>query len=194
MSGENYVYPQYAKIMHAGMAIFGVTAFLSGELAEHGSNSPGYLVHAYLGLSLALFVALRVIAGAGSSGPMRFSGWSPFAPRQWKLAIEDVRTLGRLRVPERGMHEGLAGLTQAFGLVLFGWMGVTGTVLFVLSGGPGRTMFKILEELHEVGEALIPLYLALHVGSVFVHSLAGRPIWQKMWKFRVTVPEKTGLQ
>jgi ABC-type uncharacterized transport system YnjBCD permease subunit len=52
-----------------------------------------------------------------------------------------------------------------------------------MGGGPESELFEIIEELHEVGEVLIPVYLALHVGSVVVHSLAGHPIWQRMWKF-----------
>jgi len=186
MTTHDYAYPLYAKLMHAGMALFGVTAFLTAELAEHGSDSPGYYIHAYLGLSLALFIVLRLITGIGPSGSMRFSGWSPFSVKQWRLALKDIRSLGRLQVPARGMHEGLSGLTQAFGLMLFGWMGLTGTAIFMLDGGSGRRLFEVMEELHEVGEALIPLYLAFHVGSVIVHSLAGKPIWQRMWKFNVS--------
>lgn len=82
------------------------------------------------------------------------------------------------------MHEGLAGLTQAFGIALFAWMGATGTGLFLLGGGPESGLFEIVEEVHEIGEALIPVYLALHVGSVVLHSLAGHPVWQRMWTFR----------
>ena len=81
------------------------------------------------------------------------------------------------------MHEGLAGLTQAFGIAIFGWMGATGTGLFLLGGGPEGELFEVVEEIHEVGETLIPLYLALHVGSVLMHSLAGNPIWRRMWTF-----------
>jgi len=184
MAIHDYTYPLYAKIMHGGMAIFGITAFLTGEAAENGAGSTGYYLHAYLGLSLAIFVIVRVIRGIAGSGRMRFSGWSPFSSRQWTLALQDVRSLIRLRVPERGMHEGLSGLTQAFGLLLFGWMGVTGTGLFLLDSGPQVTLFETVEEFHEAGESLIPLYLALHVGSVLVHSVAGKPIWQRMWKFR----------
>lgn len=183
MSNENYSYPLLARILHAGMAAFGITAFLTGEWAEGGQNSLGYLLHAYLGLSLATFVLLRGLRGFAGAGPMRFSGWSPFSRRQWVLAKQDLMTLLRFRVPNRGMHAGLAGLTQAFGLVLFGWMGATGTGLFLLGGGPERGLLAAVEEMHEVGEALIPLYLALHVGSVLVHSLAGSPIWQRMWAF-----------
>jgi hypothetical protein len=81
------------------------------------------------------------------------------------------------------MHEGLAGLTQAFGITVFAWMGATGTGLFLLGGGPESEFFEVMEEIHEVGEALIPFYLALHVGSVLLHSLAGNPLWRRMWTF-----------
>ena len=184
MASHDYSFPLSAKILHGGMAIFGVTAYLSAELAENGSSSSGYYLHAYLGLSLTAFILLRIFRGISGPEPMRFSGWSPLSSRQWSLALRDVRSLIQLRVPERGMHEGLAGLTQAFGIIIFCWMGVTGTGLFLLGDKPGVTLFEIVEEFHEIGESLIPLYLALHVGSVLVHSVAGKPIWQRMWKFR----------
>lgn len=186
MTSHEYTYPLHAKTLHAGMAIFGITAYLTGEIAENGANSAGFYIHAYLGLSLTLFVIVRLVSGIGGSGRMRFPSWSPLSFRQWKLASQDVRSLINLQVPERGMHEGLSGLTQAFGLILFGWMGATGTGLFLLNESQQKMLFEIIEELHEVGEALIPLYLALHVGSVLVHSLAGKPIWHRMWKFKVS--------
>lgn len=184
MNDQNYTYPLYARILHLGIAAFGIAAFLTGEGAEENANSSGYLLHAYLGLSLAAFVLMRLLRGIFGSGPLRFSGWSPFSLRQWKLALADLGSLFRLEVPQRGMHEGLAGLTQALGLAIFAWMGATGTGLFLLRGGLESDAFEFLEEVHEVGETLIPLYLALHVGSVLVHSLSGSPIWQKMWTFR----------
>jgi len=183
MEQRGYTYPLYAKILHLGMAITGVAAFLTGEVAEDGGHSAGYLLHAWLGLSLAAFVLMRVARGCIGPGPLRFSGWSLFSRRQWMLGWQDLRGLLLLQLPKRGMHEGLAGLTQAFGLLLFGWMAATGTGLFVLGDGPVNALFGMTEEIHEVGEALIPLYLALHVGSVIVHSLAGDPIWKRMWKF-----------
>ena len=183
MTNQDYSYPWYAKVLHLGMAAFGIAAFLTGELAEGGSNSLGYLFHAYLGLSLATFVLLRVLRGLIGSGPLRFANWSPLSRRQRTMALQDLANLVRFRVPKRGMHEGLAGLTQAFGIAIFAWMGATGTGLFLLGGGPESEFFEIVEEVHEVGESLIPLYLALHVGSVLLHSLAGNPIWRKMWTF-----------
>jgi cytochrome b561 len=183
MANHGYTFPLSAKILHAGMAIFGITAYLTAEFAEDGAGTSGYYLHAYLGLSLAAFILLRIIRGFTDPGPMRFSTWSPFSSRQWSLAIQDIRSLVQLSVPERGMHEGLAGLTQAFGIIIFFWMGLTGTGLFLLGDNTKVTLFEVLEEMHEIGESLIPLYLALHVGSVVVHSVAGKPIWQRMWKF-----------
>ena len=184
MTIQDYSYPWYAKLLHMGMAGFGIAAFLTGEFAEDGSNSLGYLLHAYLGLSLATFVLLRFLRGVVGSGPLLFSDWSPLSRRQWRLALEDLRSLIRFQVPERGMHEGIAGLTQAFGIAVFAWMGATGSGLFLLGGGPESELFEVVEEIHEVGEALIPLYLTLHVGSVLLHSLAGHSIWRRMWTFR----------
>ena len=184
MTNDDYSYPWYAKFLHLGMAGFGIAAFLTGEMAENGSASTGYLLHAYLGLSLAAFVLVRLWRGVIGSGPLRFSGWSPFSRRQWRLVFQDVRGLLRFRVPERGMHEGLAGLTQALGIAIFTLMGATGTLLYMLRNGSGSDLFEGVEEIHEMGEALIPLYLALHIGSVLVHSLAGNPIWRRMWTFR----------
>ena len=105
MVSTDYTYPLHAKILHAGMAVFGITAFLTGEFAEYGAGTPGYLLHAGLGFSLAAFVLLRITRGFAAAGPLRFR-----------------------------------------------------------------------------------VYLALHIGSVLLHSLSGRPIWQRMWKFRTNSP------
>lgn len=184
MTTENKPFPLLAKLLHGGIAIFGLTAFLSGELAEDGMRTTGYYIHAYLGLSLAIFIGVRIYRGFTAAAPLSFSGWSPISSRQWSLAMQDLRNLLQLRVPEREIHEGLSGLTQAFGLILFSWMALSGMALFLLAGDPEARLFEALEEAHEIGESLIPLYLVFHVGSVVVHSVAGKPIWQRMWRFK----------
>lgn len=184
MNPVNYSYPLPAKIIHMGLAVFGIAAYLTAEGAEHGDAGFGYQLHAYLGLSLMAFIIMRVIRGYSGSADMRFSSWSPFSKLQWLLAADDVKNLLRFKVNERGMHEGLAGLTQAFGLMVFAWMGATGTALFFIDESTNGTLYEIFEETHEVGESLIPLYLILHIGAVIAHSLAGTPIWQKMWRFK----------
>lgn len=183
---HSQTYSIYAKMIHMGLAIFGVAAFLTGESAEHGANSSGYLLHAYLGLSLATFIFLRFIGGFIGTGCMRFSGWSPFSRHQWNQAWQDLNSLIRLTIPRRNMHEGLAGLVQAFGLAIFCWMGATGCILFLMGSGPESSLFELVEEAHEIGEGAIPLFLALHVGAVIVHLLASEPIWKRMWITRAS--------
>lgn len=191
MTIRDYSYPWYGKLLHLGLASFGIASYLTGELAEDGSSGTGYWLHAYLGLSLAAFVLLRIVRGFAGPGPLRFSDWSPFSRRQWTLALRDLGSLLRFRVPERGMHEGLAGLTQALGIAIFALMAATGTVLLLLAGGPENAVFEAMEEIHEAGEALVPLYLALHVGAVLLHSLAGHATWRRMWTFGSRqVPER----
>lgn len=184
MSDEKYTYPTYAKVIHLGLAFFGVAAFLTGELAEDGGAYLGYLLHSYLGLSLASMVLIRILIGVTSSQILSFKDWSPFSKPQWKFALEDLRTLLSLKVPERDRHQGLAGLTQAFGLLVFLWMSLTGTTLFMLGSVVDSDVFEFVEEIHEVGETLIPLYLALHVGAVLLHTLCGKPIWKRMFNFK----------
>ncbi len=183
VSDQDYSYPMHIRVLHLGLAAFGIAAYLTAESAEGSATSTGYLLHAYLGLSLATFVTLRMLGGLLGKGPLSFAGWSPFSAGQWTRTAEDVASLLRLKIPRRGMHEGLAGLTQMFGLILFAWMGASGTGIFLLNDGTESALFEALEEGHEVGEALIPLYLILHVGSVVVHAFAGHQMWRRMWWF-----------
>jgi cytochrome b561 len=184
MNDENYTFPVYAKLIHLSLAFFGIAAFLTGDLAEDGVTSTGYLIHSYLGLSLACTLFIRLLVGFTTYQTLSFKDWSPFSKQQWKFALEDLRTLLSLKIPERAKHQGLAGLTQAFGLMVFFWMSVTGTALFMLGSGRESNLVKFIEEIHEVGESLIPLYLILHVGAVILHTLCGKPIWKKMFSYK----------
>ena len=183
MNATNYSYSLPAKIIHMGLAVFGILAYLTAEGAEHSDRGVGYQLHAYLGLTLVAFIILRVFRGYTGSDEMRFSGWSPFSKLQWTQTIEDVKNLLRLKIPDRGMHEGLAGLVQAFGLIIFAWMGATGTALYFINESMNGTLYEIFEETHEVGESLIPLFLILHVGAVITHTLASKPNWKRIWSF-----------
>ena len=178
---HDYNYPTYAKIIHLGLAIFGIAAYLTAELAVDGNTNLGYLLHAYLGLSLAAFIVIRIIIGSFSSGTLSFRGWSPFSRHQWQLALLDFRSLFKFQIPEHNHHQGLAGITQAFGLIVFTWMALTGAGLFILDTSAESELFEFIEELHEIGETLIPLYLGLHVGAVVLHTLSGNPIWKRMF-------------
>jgi cytochrome b len=183
MNTTNYTYTLMAKMIHMGVAVFGIAAYLTAEGAEHGDAGLGYLLHAYLGMTLAFFILLRIGRGYVGSSDMRFENWSPFSRRQLAMAVEDIKGIIRFNVPERGMHQGIAGLVQAFGLIIFAWMGGSGSVMFFIDETTSKNLFEILEELHEVGEGLIPLFLLLHVGAVIVHSAMGKQNWKKMWRF-----------
>lgn len=184
MDGATQSYPVAARLIHAGMAVLGVVAYITAEALGGGPESLGFLLHAYFGLSLMVVLLLRI--GYGISGParLRFSAW-PLASRpQLQSVWADIRGLLRFRMEPHEPHRGLAGLVQAFGLALFLWMAATGTVIYFFVEMPKHPIFKPLTQLHEAGEKLILLYLLLHVGSVVLHSLCGRPVWQRMWKFR----------
>ena len=181
MTTTNHTYTLAERLVHFGIAASGIAAWLTGEIAEDGVQSFGFTLHAWLGFTVAATLALRLWSGLAGREPMRFSSWSPFSSKQWKEAGEDLRSLLRGRFPDRPMHEGLAGLVQAFGLALMGWMAVTGIVIYALAGGPESLLSEAVEEVHEIGEGLIPLYLALHVGAVALHSLFGSPVWQRMF-------------
>ena len=183
MNTTDYRYSSPAKIIHIGLAVFGIIAYLTAEGAEHSDGGFGYQLHAYLGLTLMAFIILRILHAYTGAAEMRFSSWPPFSKLQWTQAIEDAKNILQLKFPERGMHQGLAGLVQAFGLMIFAWMGVTGTALYFINESTHGTLFEIFEETHEVGEGLIPLFLILHVGAVIAHTLTGNPNWKKMWSF-----------
>lgn len=184
MSNEKYSYPTYAKIIHLGIVLFGISAFLSGDLSEDGVNSLGYLIHSCLGLSLALIMAIRISIGFTTAEALSFKRWSLFSKQQWKLALEDINTLLKFKTPERDRHQGMSGITQAFGLLIFTWMSLTGITIFILGLGEEGEAFKFVAEIHDVGEILIILYLLLHVGAVLLHTVCGNPIWKKMFNFK----------
>src|SRR5690349_12467488 len=97
------------RVLHLGLALFGLAACWSGEDAndfakpEHG----GYTLHLWLGIGMAVFVTLRL--GWGLAGPAgaRFANWMPWNAARFKLVTDDLRGLLKLRLPERESHEGV---------------------------------------------------------------------------------------
>ncbi len=73
-------------------------------------------------------------------------------------------------------------VVQTFGLLVFTWMGLTGGLMFFLlvPGQEARGVVHAIQEIHEIGEGLIPVFLVLHVGAVILHALSGRHLWRKM--------------
>ncbi len=176
------IFNRRSQLLHWGLALFGIAAWLTGENADDGFNTNGFLLHLYLGLAVLVFILTRFVAGFLTTGKLSFRGWTIFNKKQWRLAAEDIGKLIRLKLPHRKIHEGIAGLVQFSGLLLFLWMALSGTAIFLLQNSAGSAVFEAVEEGHEVGEALIPLFLILHIGAVIVHTLSGDPVWKSMVK------------
>jgi cytochrome b len=128
-------------------------------------------------------MAWRIWNGFYGSDAARFSQWVPFCTERIKLVWEDALNLLRLKLPERPAHQGLAGLVQTFGLAVFAWMAGTGTLmaLFLTPGRKAGGFMYLIKELHELGPWLIIAFLAIHVGAVTLHALAGDHLWRKMF-------------
>jgi cytochrome b len=174
----------FARFIHLGMLTFGLLAYLASGWAEDYEKAQhlGFTVHKWLGILLAAFIALRLIYGIIGPKVVRFTQWVPYTKERWLNAWEDVLTLLRFRLPDRPVHEGVAGIVQTFGLLVFTWMALTGSLMFFLlkPGQEARGVVHAIEEIHEIGKGLIPIFLVLHVGAVILHALSGRHIWRKM--------------
>jgi cytochrome b len=175
----------FTIFLHFGLMIFGVLAWLTGDWAGDYKkiNQVGFTVHKMLGLGTGLFVAARLFHGFWGPDQARFANWAPYTPERLKMVYEDIRNLFTLKLPDRPPRQGLAGLWEAFGLALFTWMAVTGfsMFLFLIPGQKAHGAVRLVKELHEVGEWLIPIFLAVHVFAVILHALAGDHRWRKMF-------------
>jgi len=106
----------------------------------------------------------------------------PWTRSRFKLVIEDVRSLLRFRVPDHPTHVGLSGLLQALGLLLFLWLGVSGSsnAIAITPGVKLTGWLRVIKHWHQIGNVLVPAYSILHVGGTVAHSLAGKQVWKKM--------------
>jgi cytochrome b len=170
------------RLLHLALVGFGLAAWLTGDLADGYEDgvSLGFAIHSWLGMGASVAVGLRLAWGVAGPRSARFSSWLPVTRDRLRLVVEDLHTLLRFRIPERSPHQGLAGVVQSIGLLIFSWVAATGSVLFFVLE-PGVTAARWLDlvgELHETGEALIPAFLAVHVGATIAHALAGDQRWR----------------
>ncbi len=170
--------PLWIKWIHLGLAAFGISAYLTGELAEY-SDGFGYLLHAYLGMTVLFFLINRFFYGFWGKPAYRFVNWFPYKKSYIATLKEDISDFMQVKLPKRDDHRGIAGLVQAFGLLIFAWMAVTGTIMYVTN----ITDDSVFAELHEVGEGLIPLFLVVHLGAVVLHMISGQNLLAKIVPF-----------
>ena len=178
-----------SRFLHLGLAVFGVAAWLigSGWIGagagdyDHADHF-WYLQHRWIGITFTAFLLARVLWGFVGPASARFVNWVPWSWARFKLVIEDVQGLLRFRIPDRSSHQGLSGLVQSLGLLVFLWLGVIG-LMNAVAITPGVKLtgwMREVKELHEIGDVLVPAYLILHVGGALLHSLTGRQVWKKM--------------
>ncbi|MDX9714957.1 MAG: cytochrome b/b6 domain-containing protein [Dissulfurispiraceae bacterium] len=172
-----------ARVVHLGILIFGIFAMFTGEMADDYKKvvHNGYELHLMLGIGLAMFIMIRGITGIFGSKVVRFTQWLPCTKERIAWVLEDIRGLLRFKLPDRPVHRGLSGVVEGFGLLAFFWMAATG-VLLALTITPGQKAVGIahaIKEAHEAGMAFLVLFLAMHVGAVILHAIAGKHIWKK---------------
>lgn len=181
-------YPGFLRLVHLALAILCLVAWGSAQFAGDYKRAVhlGFSIHEVIGLAFTAALAIRILIGLVGPDRGRFSAWFPFAKDNLRLVNDDLRNLVQLRFPERAPHEGLAGLVQFLGLLIFALIAFSGTVLalYLEPGTRATGWLSGVKEVHEAAQVLIPVYLALHVGGTLVHALLGQQLWREMFFLR----------
>ena len=173
-------------IMHAGITVFGLAAWLTGEWAGDYKTltHPGFELHRFLGLGLSLFILARLLYGVWGPDQVRWSNVIPLDLKAWfESMLEDVQSLVKLQLPDRPRFWGIKGAVQLFGLLLFTWMALTGSLLYTYlhPGHRAHGLLHFLMEIHQVGETLIPIFLAMHLSGVLLDAIWGQGKWRRVF-------------
>jgi len=170
--------------LHAGITIFGLVAWMTGDWAGDYKrlSHPGFSLHRGLGICLALFILARLLYGVLGPEQVRWGRLIPLNLRAWLgSVVEDLQSLLKLELPDRPRFWGLKGVVQLFGLLVFACMALTGSLLFTYLE-PGRKahgLLYVIKEMHEIGGTLIPIFLALHLTGVLLDAFWGRKKWRR---------------
>jgi len=177
-------YDAGTRHIHLMLVVLGIAALVSGQFAGDYRREihTGFDVHRWIGVGMALAVALRLVWGFTGPKEVRFASWLPMTRARLMHCADDVLGLLRLRLPVREGHEGISGLLQAIGLAAFAWMAITGAILFTWlePGARAGGWLHTVKELHEGGQVVAIAYVAIHAGAVLLHSLAGHPVWRRI--------------
>jgi len=171
------------RALHVGLAVLGLLAWLTGQFAGDYKkmSHPGFTIHSWIGISLSLLVLLRLLYGVWGPDQARFTSWVPYTWDRLRLVGEDLLTLAKLKLPERPAHQGLKSVAQSFGLLVFSWMALTGSLMFFYlpPGQKARGLMHAIKEGHEWGETLIPIFIAVHLTGVLLDALFGQQKWRR---------------
>lgn len=172
-----------ARAIHFGLMLLGAATYFAGDWAGDykKADHSGFTLHMWLGLTTSVFIFSRVLYGFVGPLQMRFTYWVPYTRERFEQVIEDVQGLLKKQVPDRPLHGGLAGLVQAGGIAVFALMAISGTTMaiFLETGQRATGWIRLVKEVHELSGNLVAMYLIAHVGAVVLHSLMGKPVWQR---------------
>lgn len=176
---------QITRFIHSGMLIFALSAWLTSNWADTYEDSQhlGFTIHSWIGMGMVCFICLRLFYGLTGPTNVRLSQLIPTTKDRFRLIWEDLLGLFSFKLPTGPTHQGLSGIIKLFGLLVFTWMALTGSTLFILvePGTEAKGFLELIMELHGIGETLIPLYLALHIGITVFYAIKGRDLWRKMF-------------
>lgn len=174
----------FTRTVHLGFLVFGLLALATGDFADDYKRAGGlgYLVHRWIGVGVTFFVGLRIADGIWGAAPARFTSWVPWNRERLELVWEDIRGMLKFRLPDRQPHQGVSGLVEISGLLLFFFLAATGLMMFftIEPGHKVQGIAHFIKELHEAGETLLPLFFLGHGGAVVLHALNGKHLWRKM--------------
>jgi cytochrome b len=172
-------------LMHAGITIFGLTAWMTGDWAGDYKrmSHPGFSLHKGIGICLAFFILARLLYGVLGPEQSRWGKLIPLDLKAWLASVvADLQGLLKLELPDRPRFWGLKGVVQLFGLLVFSWMALSGSLLYTYlePGHRAHGFLRVIKEMHEVGNILIPIFLALHLTGVLLDALWGQKKWRRV--------------
>jgi len=100
-------------------------------------------------------------------------------------AVNHVKHLTKMSLPETDTPSPLAGAVQGLGLLAATLLGVTGLIILIYAE-PGQRMVGWLHDVKEVHEAFGPVmwtYLGIHVGAGILHQIVGQEGVASMFAF-----------
>ncbi|MGR0480579.1 MAG: cytochrome b/b6 domain-containing protein [Candidatus Electronema sp. V4] len=173
------------RFWHLAIIILVLAALFTGEGADDYKKAEhaGFLLHGKIGISVFFALCLYFVYSFFGPQEFRLPRWFPFTGERLRQTGRDLKMLASFKLPEHKRRQGLAGLVQFFGIMVFSWLAATGTVMyfFLEPGSRASGLLHAVKEAHEVAVVLIPVYLALHVGAVIAHSLSGHQVWREIF-------------
>lgn len=123
----------FVRVWHLFALILCFVALASGDLADDYEKMKyfGFLVHGWAGLGFSFALCCYLVYGLAGPRQAWFFKRPPFNRKQFGQALTELKGLARLRLPDHRNKQGLVGLLQYIGILIFGWQALTGCILYL---------------------------------------------------------------